>query len=107
MKLRNIYLLLCVLGTLLPYTQFVPFLLAYGLDLSGFSQQMFANYIAGFFSLDVIASSIVLWIFVFAEGRRLGVQKLWLPVVANLTVGVSLGLPLFLYMRQAKLDRAA
>jgi hypothetical protein len=67
---------------------------------------MFANYIAGFFSLDVIASSFVLWVFVFAEGKRLGVQKLWLPVVANLAVGVSLGLPLFLYMRQAKLDRA-
>jgi hypothetical protein len=28
----------------------------------------------------------------------------WLPVVATLVVGVSLGLPLFLYMRQRCLD---
>jgi hypothetical protein len=28
----------------------------------------------------------------------------WLPVVATLVVGVSLGLPLFLYMRQRGLD---
>jgi hypothetical protein len=107
MKLRTIYLLLCVLGALLPYSQFAPFLLAYGLDLPRFGQQMFANYVAGFFGLDVVVSSLVLWTFVFAEGRRLGVRKLWLPIAANLAVGVSLGLPLFLYMRQAKLDRAA
>jgi len=107
MKLRNVHLLLCVLGTLLPYTQFVPFLLTHGLDVQLFLQQMFANYIAGFFSLDVIVASLGLWVFVFTEGKRLGVQKLWLPIAANLTVGVSLGLPLFLYMRQTKLDQAA
>ena len=37
---------------------------------------------------------------VLSEGRRLGMKHLWLPVAANLTVGVSLGLPLFLYMRE-------
>jgi len=33
--------------------------------------------------------------------------SLWLPVVAVFAVGVSLGLPLFLYLRQAHLDRNA
>ena len=58
----------------------------------------------GFFGLDVIASSFVLWLFVFSEGRRIGMRHLWLPVLASLVVGVSLGLPLFLYMRQLHLD---
>jgi hypothetical protein len=31
----------------------------------------------------------------------------WLPVLATLLVGVSLGLPLFLYLRQRKLDATA
>ncbi len=69
--------------------------------------QLFANRIGGFFGLDVIVSSLVLWVFVFAEGRRVGMQRLWLPVIASLVVGVSLGLPLFLYMRQLHLDRTA
>lgn len=37
------------------------------------------------------------------EGRRAGVRHLWAPIAANLAVGVSLGLPLFLYMREARL----
>jgi hypothetical protein len=49
----------------------------------------------------------VLWVFVFAEGGRLGMRHLWLPVVGSLLFGVSLGLPLFLYMRQVHLDKAA
>jgi len=44
----------------------------------------------------------VLWTLVFSEGRRLGMKNLWAPVAANLAVGVSLGLPLFLYMREAR-----
>jgi len=36
------------------------------------------------------------------EGRRLMMGGLWAPVAANLVVGVSLGLPLFLYMREVR-----
>lgn len=61
------------------------------------------NPIGGFFGWDVIVSSLVLWTFVIVEGRRAGVRHLWAPIAANLAVGVSLGLPLFLYMREARL----
>jgi hypothetical protein len=67
---------------------------------------MFANRVAGFFGLDVIVSSIVLWVFVFYEGRRNGIKHLWAPIVANLAVGVSLGLPLFLYIRETQVEKA-
>jgi hypothetical protein len=105
MKLRNIYLLPCVLGTLLPYSQFVPFLLSNGLDASLFVDQLFDTEISAFFGLDVLVSSLALWTFVLAEGSRLHMRRLWLPVAANLLVGVSLGLPLFLYMRQVRLEQ--
>jgi hypothetical protein len=50
---------------------------------------------------------VVLWIFVFAEGTRLKMRSLWIYVGCNLLVGVSLALPLFLMMRESKLDRPA
>jgi len=40
------------------------------------------------------------------EGRRLAMSRLWGPIAANLLVGVSLGLPLFLYMREIHLEEA-
>jgi Protein of unknown function DUF2834 len=106
LRQRYVYLVLCLVGVVLPYWQFVPWFLDHGLDISLFVQQLFANRIGAFFGLDVLVSSVVLWIFVFAEGGRLGMRRLWVPVIGTLLVGVSLGLPLFLYLRQGHLDKA-
>ena len=102
MTLTGLYLVLCILGTVLPYSQFLPFLLEHGLDFRMFLDQLFANSVSGFFGMDVIVSSIVLWVLVLVEGRRAGVKHLWAPIAANLAVGVSLGLPLFLYLRERR-----
>ena len=104
MRPKNLYLVLCVLGTLLPYSQLIPFLRENGLDLRLFFGQLFSTRIGAFFGWDVIVSSVVLWVFVLVDGRRAGVKNLWAPIAANLAVGVSLGLPLFLYMREKRLE---
>lgn len=105
MKPKTLYLALCVFGTALPYSQLIPFLLEHGLDFRLFFGQLFSNRIGGFFGLDVIVSSVVLWVFVLVESRRSSVKHLWAPIAASLAVGVSLGLPLFLYLREAGIDR--
>ena len=104
MKPRHLYAVLAVLGTVLPLWQFAPFVRDHGLDLRLFVQQLFSTPVSGFFGMDVIVSALVLFVLVFVEGRRLGMRHLWVPVVATLLVGGSLGLPLFLYMRERKLD---
>ncbi|MDJ0799357.1 MAG: DUF2834 domain-containing protein [Calothrix sp. MO_167.B12] len=100
----GIYLLLCILGFALPYSQFVPFLWEHGLNLQLFVEQLFVNHISAFFAMDVAVSSLVLWAFVFWEGTRLKMGFLWVYVVSNLLVGVSFALPLFLFMRQRQLE---
>ena len=108
MKAKQIlYFILCVAGTILPYSQLFPFLREYGLDISLLFRQLFANKVSSFFGLDVIVSSLVLWLFVYSEGTRLRMRHLWVYVASNLLVGVCLGLPLFLLMRESKLDRSA
>ena len=92
---------------MLPYLRFVPFLRAHGLDPGAFVNQLFASPVSGFFGMDVIVSSVVLWVLVLVEGRRAGVRNLWAPIAGNLAVGVSLGLPLFLYLRERRLERPA
>jgi hypothetical protein len=104
MRPRTLYLILCVMGTLLPYSQLLPFLREHSLDLPLFFEQLFANRVSGFFGLDVVVSSVVLWVLVAIEGRRAGMQHLWAPIAANFAVGVSLGLPLFLYLRERRLE---
>ena len=107
MRPKHLYLGLCVAGTLFPYSQFIPFLRQHGLDFQLFLDQLFANRIAGFFGWDVIVSALVVGVFVCVDGRRYRIRGLWAPILAVLTVGVSLGLPLFLYLREGRLERPA
>jgi hypothetical protein len=104
MKRRVLYAGLCVIGTVLPYAQFVPFLREHGFDFRLFVHQLFVNRVSGFFAMDVLVSSVVLVTFVLLESRRLGVRHRWAPVAALLTVGVSLALPLFLFLREPHLE---
>src|SRR5438477_4377364 len=108
MKLRYLYLAFCVLGLVLPYSQFIPWIVAHhALNMPLFIHDLFANRISAFFALDVIVSAVVLISFIWIEGKRLGMRLLWLPTIGTLLIGVSLGFPLFLYQRQLKLDRVA
>jgi hypothetical protein len=105
MKPKTLYLILCVAGVLVPYWQFLPWALQHGLNLVLFVRELFANHIGAFFGMDVLVSAIVLIAFSRIEGARVGVRARWLVLVAVLTVGVSLGLPLFLYLRELALGR--
>jgi hypothetical protein len=106
-KPKTVYLILCVVGVALPYWQFLPWLAANGMNFSLFFHQIFANRIGGFFAMDVVVSAVTLMFFVRSERVLLTGAARWLPLIAVLTVGVSLALPLFLYLRQRKLDGAA
>ncbi len=102
--LQGTYLILCLLGIALPYSQFIPFLFENGLNFERFFEQLFVNRISAFFGMDVVVSSLVLWTFVWVEGSRLKMKNLWIYIAINLLVGVSLALPLFLLLRQRKLE---
>src|SRR6476619_4421597 len=100
MQPRHFYLICCLLGLVLPYAQFVPWLMEHGLNVALLIRELFANRISAFFAMDVIVSAIVLIWFIQSEGKRLQVRLLWLPTVGILLVGVSFGFPLFLFLRQ-------
>ena len=83
MRPRHLYFVLCLIGTLLPLAAFLPFLRAPGAGPELFLRQLFATPVSGFFGWDVIVSSLVLWTFVLAEGRRLAMARLWAPAAAQ------------------------
>ena len=104
MNRKNIYLLLCILGVAIPYSQFVPWVMENGLHIGLLVRELFANRVSAFFGLDVLVSSAVLVVFMRIEGRLVRMRFRWLPIVGLCAVGVSLALPLFLYLRERALD---
>jgi hypothetical protein len=93
--LKSLYFFLFIIGSAIPYSQFIPFLWEHGLDLSLFFSQLFANPISRFFAFDLLISAIALWVWVYAEGRRLSMSRLWLYPLITLSIGVSAALPIF------------
>lgn len=103
MKIKTVYLILCALGVLLPYSQAAPWLAEHGLDLPLFFRQLFENRVGAFFGLDVLVSAAAL--LVFAWGERARGRAVWPVALAVAAVGVSLGLPLLLYLRERRAGR--
>ncbi len=100
--MRTVYALLCLLGTLWPLSWLWPWLAEHGFDLSLPVRQAFATPIAGFAWADVLVSGVAVIVLMAVEGRRLGMRRWWLPLL-GLSVGVSLALPWFLWLRERHL----
>lgn len=51
MKARHFSLVCCALGLVLPYSQFVPWVLEYALNVTLFCRELFGNRISAFFAM--------------------------------------------------------
>jgi len=97
---KRVYLVMALFGFLVPYAQFVPWVGEHGLDMRLFFSELGANPISRFFGWDVIASACTVIAFMRVERRRRSIPHAWAPIVGLVLVGVSFGLPLFLYLRE-------
>ncbi len=106
MRMKYLYLALCVLGFLLPVSQ-LALLVAEtgGFDFFLFLRQVFANRSSSMIAMDLLVTALASLILIVVEGRRLGMERLWVPIACVFLVGMSLGLPLFLYMRELHLEK--
>jgi hypothetical protein len=100
MAIRHFYLFMAVLGTILPWILFAHFFRANGADIPGFVMALFPNGAAGGFSTDVLLSIIVFWLWSWRDAGERGVARWWLVLPASFLVGLSLALPLYLYLRE-------
>jgi hypothetical protein len=104
MTKKNIFLILAVIGFVVPYYFFLQLPGEDGLNLPLLLQPFFANNFMKGAAMDLTVSVIVFWIYVFMEANRLQMKNPWLYLLATLLVGLSFALPLFLYFRERRLE---
>lgn len=98
--MRKFYAVAAVVGTLVPWYFFGSFFALNGFDLIAFVQGLFANGAAAGFSADVMISIGVFWIWSWTDAHERNLRRWWLVLPAGATVGLSLALPLYLWMRE-------
>ena len=97
--MKNIYLLLSILGGIIPYLFFFQFIQIEGLNIPLFIESLFLNGAAGGFSADLLFTSFVFWVFMFVESKDSNNPKPYLFIILNLTIGLSCALPAYLYAK--------
>lgn len=97
---KNIYLVFAIFGTLIPWYFFGSFILAEGINLPLFVQSLFVNEPAGGFSADVLISATAFLIWSYGDAYKQQVKRWWVMIPATFLVGLSLALPLYLYLRE-------
>lgn len=100
--MKHLYLALAILGAVVPYAFFLPFFSQNGISLPTFMSGVFANGAASGFTADLLISSVVFWLFMFAEQRRGPAPSPYLFLVLNLCIGLSCALPAYLYERETR-----
>ena len=100
--MKKLYLVLAIVGAVLPYAFFIQHFSSEGLGLPAFVAAVFANPAAGGFTADLLFTSMVFWIFMFHQQRRKKGPRPTLFIVLNLLIGLSCALPAYLYARERK-----
>ena len=99
--LRMTYLALAVWGAVHPMYYFVSWFLVNGLDLGRMVDAWHANAATSGLVWDLTIAAIALTIWVLAE---VSVRRNWqvlIAIPATFAIGVSCGLPLYLFLRSA------
>ena len=98
--MKLFYLATAVFGTFLPWLYFAGFVAENGVNVPLFIAQIFATKPSAGFTADLLISSAVFWAWSWNDAREKNVPGWWLTIPAILLVGLSLGLPLYLWLRE-------
>ena len=94
--MKRIYLILCILGTALPYYNLIQFLISTKASMQGFFTPLFATFPTAMISWDVTIAGTTFLVFLIHQSQKKNF-KIFKYVIALFMVGFSLALPLYLY----------
>jgi hypothetical protein len=92
-----IFLLLAIVGGVVPMLFFGQHFSTVGFGLTDFVAALFANPAAGGFTADLLISSVTFWIVMFYRRSQGKGPMPLLFIVLNLFIGLSCALPAYIY----------
>ncbi|MFD0860055.1 DUF2834 domain-containing protein [Roseovarius aquimarinus] len=100
--MKYVYLALAVWGTIHPMTYFMNWFMLNGFDLGGMIDAWHVNPATSGLVWDLTIAAVALTVWVLVETWRSRDWMRLLAVPAAFCIGVSCGLPLYLYLRLRK-----
>lgn len=95
--MKKMYLLLTIIGAIVPYIFFFQFIQLEGFNIHAFMSALFQNGATSGFSSDLLLSSFIFWLYMFQRIKNANGPKPYVFIILNLTIGLSCALPAYLY----------
>jgi len=104
--LKWFYLLLALLGAVLPTIANIEFVKIYG---PSFNIQLFIelannNPASQSISRDLFIASTTIIVWIISESKRLQMKNLWVIILTTFTIAFAFSAPLFLYLRELRIE---
>ena len=98
MNIKSVYMVLAIVGAIVPYVFFMQHFGAAGFGLFDFISALFVNSDASGFTTDLLITSLVFWIAMHQHWRSgKGLNPAFF-ILLNLAIGLSCALPAYLYV---------
>ena len=104
--LKWVYLLLAILGAILPTLANIEFAKTYGpsFDIQLFIELANNNPASQSLSRDLFIGSIAVFVWIISESKRLQMKNLWVVILTTFTIAFAFSAPLFLYLRELRIE---
>ena len=107
--LKWVYLLLAILGAVLPTLANIEFAKSYGpaFDIQLFIELANNNPASQSLSRDLFIGSTAVFVWIISEAKRLKMRNLWIVIISTFTIAFAFSAPLFLFLRELRLAEIA
>ncbi len=104
--LKWVYLILALLGAVLPTLANIEFARTYGpaFDLQLFIDLANNNPAAQSLSRDLFVGSTAVFIWIITESNRLKMKNLWIVILTTFIIAFAFSAPLFLFLRELRIE---
>ncbi len=99
-KVQIFYLVAAIVGTVLPWMDFLPFCQGVGFSPPEILRALYTNGATSGLSNDFFITCVVLWVFAYIDSRQSGVKRWWFVIPAAPLIGLSMALPAYLFLRE-------
>ena len=103
---RILYLLLATAGVVMTWYYNLQFMQESGgsFDLAEFMAASSSNAASQSLSWDLAIACLAGLLWIFFESKRLGMRFFWIYIILAFSIAYAFAFPLFLFMRQGKLE---
>ena len=104
--LKWVYLLLAILGAVLPTLANIEFAKSFGpsFDIQLFIELANNNPASQSLSRDLLIGSTAVFIWIISESKRLEMRNLWVVILTTFTIAFAFAAPLFLFLRELRIE---